>query len=112
MTTDCNFADALPLAAVLLRSTARHWMKRARGLLIGSPVETRYGADHSLQVASGLSVLPLRVCNSTLPAPRQVTTPHWPANLVSRTGEVYIPSLTLSRPIRYRRPRLLDVAYN
>src|SRR5215471_12550918 len=41
--------------------TARHWRYRAFGLAMAEPSDAEYGADHALQVSSGVSVLPLRV---------------------------------------------------
>src|SRR5215468_9797689 len=68
------------------------------------------GADQSLQVVSGLSVLPVRVSTRWSPVPRQVAVPQSATNLASLTVDTYVPSVTVCLPILYSLPRLLDVA--
>src|SRR5215469_8371056 len=80
-----------PFSGEPFASVARHCMKRALGLAICTPAGLRYEADQSLQVASGLSVLPVRVCSSTSPDARQAIEPHAATNFASRTCEVYVP---------------------
>src|ERR1041384_3971762 len=55
-------SGASPLLPV---STARHCRYRARGLVMGLPSCVGYGAVQSLQVSSGVRVLPDRVEIST-----------------------------------------------
>src|SRR5258706_1183427 len=69
------------------RNTARHWMNRAFGLVIWEPLTSVYGVLQSLQVVSGRSLFPVRVCNSIGPVPRHQIRPHDATNLASRTGD-------------------------
>src|SRR5262249_59483152 len=64
-------------------SVARHCIKRAAGLLIASPSGLTAGADQSLQVESGLLVLPLRVCSSIEPSPTHDHLPQVPEGRAS-----------------------------
>src|SRR5204862_6794551 len=86
------------------------WIKRARGLVICVPEKSLYGALQSLQVESGRSPLPLRVCNSMLPSPRHQMRPQVEIRRASRIGDSYEPSAIESLPNRNSLPWLLEAA--
>src|SRR6185312_2126733 len=94
----CRYAAAVDVRtgpSPLPVSTARHCRYRAFGLAIGEPSAFEYGADHELQVSSGVSVLPLRVEISILASrgtePCQRIDPHVASICASRASDSYVP---------------------
>src|SRR3990170_3411614 len=75
--------------------TARHCRYRARGLTIGLPLGSVYGALQSLQVSSAVRVLPDRVDTcSVVPAgiaPCHLIAPQVATDWASRISERYVP---------------------
>src|SRR5437764_14622567 len=66
--------------------SARHWIKRAGGLIIRASSALLMGADHALQVASGRAATPVRVVNTTPePVPCHGRRPHRETVAESRT---------------------------
>src|SRR5688572_28948198 len=94
--------------------TARHCRYRSRGLTIALPSGAPQASLQSLQVSSGVRVLPERVDSSTL-VPEGVSACHFSAPQVakvcaSRTSDRYVPRSDRTRESRCSLPGF-DVAY-
>src|SRR5689334_6993752 len=99
-------------ATVPRLSVARHCRYREGWLLIASPSVPVTAADQSLQVESGVDVLPLRVCNSIAPSPTHEIRPQVAVVPESRTDEVYVPLAAVSLATLNNLPKFDDATNN